>query len=121
MKGKKPSIKAFMGGIGPNGLDFHKMFDSDEQDKDHDDSVHAHYGVSEKQYDTWVREMFIDNVKFNLKTRVIDNAFPELSNEQRCKIYAYNHAMHAHHHAKINGIVSEDEEYADDENTQPVP
>lgn len=75
-----------------------------------DNSMHAHYGVSEEEFDTWVREMFIEMVKRPLKTDVLDKFFKDLPGEVRCKIFAYYTAQHQYSHADLD-IAKEGKKY----------
>jgi len=59
-------------------------------------TIPAHYGVSEDAYDDTVRELVIEFINNDNYTNVIDKAFPGLSSDDRCKVFAFSRAFEAY-------------------------
>jgi hypothetical protein len=63
-------------------------------------TVPAHYGVSESVYDATLRKLFFELLSNNDYTTVIDQAFPRLTSEERCAVFAFARAFVAHDKVK---------------------
>lgn len=82
-------------------------------------TVGAHYGVNEKTYDSWVREAFILIIEHYTKTGVLDALFPELTGEQRAKVFAYHQAASLYDKKEPHRVPSKDKKYAEDGSDVP--
>ena len=67
---------------------------------EHLDTIPAHYGVSSKEYAALVRDIFIELVKKQARTSVLDKFFKELDSNERAKVYAFAHALNMHWQCK---------------------
>jgi hypothetical protein len=87
-------------------------------------TVGAHYGVSEKEYDGWVRQAFILNVELSDRSAVLDKMFPELTGEQRAKIQAYHAGVSLYEDDKPKLVPGTDKTYRnkdDEDEDEPRP
>jgi len=56
-------------------------------------TIAEHYGVNEKDYDSWVRDMLCELIKNPDKSCVVDKCFPKLCAEDRAKVFAMANAL----------------------------
>lgn len=57
-----------------------------------DNSINAHYGVSQKQFDLWIKLIICDMVMSDNKSEVLDKWFinnAKIDNEVKAKVAAY--------------------------------
>ena len=52
-------------------------------------SIIAHYGVKDSDFEKWTKEITADMITNNNKNSVLDKWFPKLDNNERVKVLAY--------------------------------
>jgi phage/plasmid-associated DNA primase len=70
-----------------------EIADDLDDGEDRDDSISAHYGVTDKYLKECVQEAYINFIKSEKISTALDKTFPKTSAEDRIKIFAFGTAM----------------------------
>ena len=74
-------------------MDVEKIMELMNGDNGRSDSICAHYGIKDKIFFDEVQDIFCKLIKCDKYSDVLDELFPELSAEQRIKIYSFSCAL----------------------------